>query len=239
MVGKLAPFQKTMELAIKLEPVTVRVKARPPAVAVEGARLEIVGVAGAVMVKVTAFDGAPPGFTTLTLAEPAAAMAVAGTCAVSWVAPTKVVASGEPFHCTVALETKPLPLTVSGKAGLPDAAEPGLREEMAGGGVAMVNVRLLETDAEELATRTAAVPPVATRLAGIWAVSWVELTNVVAMGDPFHWIAVLATKAVPVTVRVKPGEPAVTKVGLMAARVGAESGETVKVSVLEAAGPTS
>lgn len=114
-----------------------------------------------------------------------------------------------------------------------------LREEIAGGGVVMVNVRLLETDVEELATRTAAVPPEATRLAGIWAVSWVDLTNVVAMGDPFHWMAVLATKPAPVTVRVKPGEPAVTKVGLTAARVGAESGETVKVSVLEAARPAS
>jgi hypothetical protein len=133
--------------------------------------LEIVGASGAVTVKVRALDGALPGFRTVTLAAVAASMFAASTCAVSWVALTKVVASAEPFHCTVAPETKPLPLTVRLKAGLPAAAEFGLREEMAGVGAAMVNVRLLEGAAEGLTTRTTAVPVVATRPVGICAVS--------------------------------------------------------------------
>ena len=36
IVGRLEPFQVTTELAVKLEPVTVRVKLAPPAVAESG-----------------------------------------------------------------------------------------------------------------------------------------------------------------------------------------------------------
>ena len=154
-----------------MEPVIVRVKAGPPADAVVGATLEIVGVSGAVTVNVTALDGALPGFRTVTLAEVAAATLAARTWAVSWVVLKKLVASGDPFHCTLAPETKPLPVTVRLKAGLPAGAELGLREEIAGVGAAIVNVRLLESTAEGLITRTTAVPAVATRPAGICAVS--------------------------------------------------------------------
>jgi hypothetical protein len=222
-----------------LEPVIVRVKAGPPAKAVAGATLEIVGVSGAVTVRVRELDGALPGFRTVTLAELAVATFAARTRAVSWVALTMGVASGEPFHCTVAPETKPLPVIVRLKAGPPAATELGLRAEMAGVGAAIVNVRLLESTAEGLTTRTVAVPKVATREAGICAVSCVGLTNDVVTGAPFHWTTEPETKPVPVTVSVKPGEPAATELGLTAATTAAEGRETVKLSALEAGTPVS
>ena len=43
VVVRSAPFQRTMEPVMKLVPVTVRVKAEPPAVVEEGFRLVIVG----------------------------------------------------------------------------------------------------------------------------------------------------------------------------------------------------
>ena len=125
------------------------------------------------------------------------------------------------------------------RVGLPAATELGLREVMAGVEAAMVNVRLLESTVEGFTTRTTAVPKVATRPAGICAVSCVELTNEVAIGAPFHWMTEPETKPVPVTVRVKPGEPARTELGLRAASAAAEGGETVKVSALEAGTPVS
>ena len=85
--------------------------------------------------------------------------------------------------------------------------------------------------------RTDAVPAVATRPAGICAVSCVGLTNEVAKDAPFHWIAEPVTKPVPAAVSVKPGEPAGTELGLMAESVGGGRWETVKVNALEAGTP--
>jgi hypothetical protein len=58
------------------------VKAGPPAVAELGERLESVGV-GALMVKVSAFEAIPPGFSTVTLPVPCEAIRLAGTAAVN------------------------------------------------------------------------------------------------------------------------------------------------------------
>ena len=60
-----------------------------------------------------------------------------------------------------------------------------------------------------------------------------------ATGPPFHWMMEPETKPVPVAVRMKPGEPAETELGLIPASVAAEGGETVKVSALEAGTPGS
>jgi hypothetical protein len=60
VVGRGLPFHRTWEAATKLAPVTVRVKAPPPAVALLGARDESVGAA-ALMVKVSVEDVPPPG----------------------------------------------------------------------------------------------------------------------------------------------------------------------------------
>jgi len=62
---------------------------------------------------------------------------------------------------------------------------------------------------------------------------------VVITDPPFHSTPEPLTKPAPVAVRVKPGEPAVTELGLMVVRVTAESGKTVKVSALEAGAPVS
>jgi hypothetical protein len=60
----------------------------------------------AAIVKVVELETAPPGFWTVMLALPTFVIRVLGTVAVNCVPLTKVVTSGEPFHCTVAEEAK-------------------------------------------------------------------------------------------------------------------------------------
>src|ERR1035441_10973565 len=86
---------------------------------------EIAGV-GRAMVKVRELDG-PPSLSTVTVAEPVAAMRAAGTLAVNWEALTNLVTSGTPFHCTVDVAVNPEPARVRVKAVPPGAAELGLR----------------------------------------------------------------------------------------------------------------
>ena len=71
------------------------------------------------MVKVTAFEMAPPGFAAVMLAVPGAAMSEAGMAALSWELVTKVVVRFDPFHLTTELERKLVPLTVNVKARPP------------------------------------------------------------------------------------------------------------------------
>jgi hypothetical protein len=72
-----------------------------------------------------------PGFTTVTVAVPAAEIRSAGTKATSCVALTKLVDSAVPFHVTWAPERKPVPFTVSVNAAAPGATDAGLRPEIA------------------------------------------------------------------------------------------------------------
>jgi hypothetical protein len=85
---------------------------------------------------------------------PVLAIRLAATDAVSCVALTNVVGRAEPFHCTVAPERKPVPFTVSVKAALPPATEPGSNDEMVGGGACglIVNAKLCVATGEELAS---------------------------------------------------------------------------------------
>jgi hypothetical protein len=83
------------------------------------------------MVNVAAVD-VPVGVVTVTLAVPAAAIWLAETAAVSFVALTNVVLNALPFHFTVAPETKSAPFTVSVKATPPAVAEAGLKLVMVG-----------------------------------------------------------------------------------------------------------
>ena len=62
----------------------------------------VTGDAVATIEKVTELEAAPPGFWTVMLALPIFAIRLPGTVAVNCVPLTKVVTSGEPFHCTVA-----------------------------------------------------------------------------------------------------------------------------------------
>ena len=135
-----APFQRTTELLTKFVPLTVSVNPAPPGVAEDGLSPVMVGTGLPVFgltANDTAFDVPPPGvgLNTVTLAVPAVAMSAAVIAAVNWVPLTYVVGRSEPFQRTTELPMKPVPLTVSVKAGPPGVAEDGLRPVMVGTGV--------------------------------------------------------------------------------------------------------
>jgi hypothetical protein len=115
-----------MEVGTNLVPVTVRIKAGPPAMVEVGERLEFVG-AGLLIVRVSAFEEAPL-VSAVTCAIPAKAMSVAGMAAVSRVAETKVVGRLLPFHWTTDDPLmNPVPFTVRVKAAPPAVRVVGLR----------------------------------------------------------------------------------------------------------------
>ncbi len=161
-------------------PLTVSVKAAPPAVREVGLMLEIAGTGGSLIVKVWALEVPPAGagLNTVTVAVPAAAMSEAGIAAVSRVEETYVVVRLAPFHWTTEPELKPLPLTVSVKAALPEYAVVGLRLFVVGKGLLIVKVWALEVPppGAGLNTVTVAVPAVAMSAAAIAAVNRVEET---------------------------------------------------------------
>jgi hypothetical protein len=70
-------------------------------------------------------------------------------------------------------------------------------------------------------TVTAAVPPLAMSLAGIWAVSCVALANVVDTGVPFQFTTDAETKLDPFAVKVNPLPPGAAVVGLIEVSAGA------------------
>jgi len=139
VVVRLAPFHCTTEPLTKLLPLTVSVKAAPPAVAEEGLRLVVTGtgLVAALIVKVWLLEVPPPGagVNTVTVAVPAVTMSAAVIAAVSCVADTYVVVRLVPFHRTTEPLTKLLPLTVSVKAAPPAFADKGLRLVVTGTGL--------------------------------------------------------------------------------------------------------
>ena len=145
--------------------------------------------------------------TTVTCAVPAPAMSAAGIAAVSWLALTNVVVRVLPFHRTVAPLTKFVPVTVKVNAGPPAGAELGERALSVGAAV-VVNGSAFERLVSGLTTVTCAVPAPAMSAAGIAAVSWLALPNVVVRLLPFHRTVAPLTKFAPVTVKVNPGPPA-------------------------------
>ena len=175
LVDRADPFHCTIAPDRKPEPFTVRVNAAPPAVAEFGLRLE--SESGADIVNVNAFEVAPPGFCTVTLAVPCEAIRVADANAVNWLPPMKVVDTEVPFHIIVAPDTKLDPFTVRVNAAPPAVAELGLRldSDSVPDGL-MVNVNALEVAPPGFCTVTLAVPCEATRLADTDAVNWLALT---------------------------------------------------------------
>ncbi len=91
-MARFEPFHRTTDPLIKLVPVTVSVKADPPAVAEVGLILERVGTGllATCIVKVKAPEVPPPGagLKTVTLAVPVVPMSDAVIAAVSCVALT-------------------------------------------------------------------------------------------------------------------------------------------------------
>src|SRR5712691_7225924 len=212
---------------MKLEPVTVRVKAGPPCSALLGEREERAGTGlRAVMVKATAAEVPPPGVGVNTVigAEPAVVRSLAGILAVSWVALTKLVVRVPPFHRTTEAGTKPLPVTARVKAGPPCSALLGESEESAGTGLTAVMVKATAAEVPPpgvgVNTVTGAVPAVVRSLPGMLVVSWVALTKVVVRMPPFHCTTEAGTKPLPVTVRVKAGPPCSALLGESEERAG-------------------
>ena len=131
VVVSAAPFHWTTAPAAKFCPFTVSVNAGPPAVAKPGTNTVMDG--SVTTEKVAAADVTGPGFATVTLTGPTAAICAAVTAAVSCVALTNVVVSAAVPHFTVAPATKLVPLTVRVKAGPPAAESAGFRQTRYGG----------------------------------------------------------------------------------------------------------
>jgi len=105
VVVRVMPLNATVELAMKLEPLTVRIPpgGSAPLEDIEGESEEIAGTGllGGVIVKARAVDAPPPGagLTTVTCAVPAVAMSWALIDTESWVLLVlKVVGRGELFQ---------------------------------------------------------------------------------------------------------------------------------------------
>src|SRR5438132_54065 len=92
------------------------------------------------MVNVWALEVWPSGLRTVTCTEPAFPMSLAGMAAVSRVALTNVVVRALLFQRTLAPETKPVPSTVSVKAGPPAVAVLGVSVVMVGAGIPPVQL---------------------------------------------------------------------------------------------------
>ena len=135
-------------------------------------------------------------------------MFAAGMMAVSCcVVLMNVVARLLPFHCTTEQGRKFPPVTLSVMAAVPAVALTGKSEAIVGAGSAAgaVTEKLMEFDrTEPVDTVTGCIPWNAASAEVSSAVSCVELTNVVARGDPFQLTTEPLTKFVPFTVSVRP-----------------------------------
>jgi hypothetical protein len=230
------PFQFATEPATKFVPVSVSVKAEPPAAADVGAIEVSVGV-GLLMVNVCAVDVPPPGVGVNTVTEdvPTRATSDAGTVAVSEVALPNTVTSAVPFQFTTEPLTKLVPVTVSVNVESPAVAEVGRMDVRTGAGLLTVNVCADEVPpaGRGLKTVTEKVPPTEKSDAGTVAVNDVALTNVVVKAEPFQFTTELFTKFVPVTVSVSCGSPAFPEVGEIEASVGAGFGASTTSETVE------
>jgi hypothetical protein len=136
-----APPNVALAPLTKFVPLTVSVKAAPPAVALVGESEVIVG-AGLLTVKLVAADVPPPGpgFVTVTGNVPAVAISVAVIAAVTCVALIKVVVFAAPLKFTTDVETRFVPLTVNVNAAPPAVALVGESVVIVGAGLLTVNV---------------------------------------------------------------------------------------------------
>ena len=140
VVALVEPLNCTLAPFTKPAPLTVRVNAAEPAIAVAGDNEVTVGTA-LLIVNDTAFDVPPgAGFVTVTVAVPAAAISAAVIAAVSWVALTNVVVLAAPLNFTTDVDTNPVPFTVNVNAAPPAVALVGEIEVSVGAGLLMVKV---------------------------------------------------------------------------------------------------
>jgi hypothetical protein len=124
VVVRALPLKRTTESLLrftKFVPLTVKVKLDPPAVALLGERVVIVGTGTGETVKLTAFEVPPPGAGVFTVMGkfPTAVMSETRICAVTFVALTNAVVRAAPLNQTTELLLKFVPLTVNVNAGSP------------------------------------------------------------------------------------------------------------------------
>ena len=140
VVALVEPLNCTLAPFTKPAPLTVRVNAAEPAIAVAGDNEVTVGTV-LLIVNDTAFDVPPgAGFVTVTVAVPAVAISAAVIAAVSWVAFTNVVVLAAPLNFTTDADTNPVPFTVNVNAAPPAVALVGEIEVSVGAGLLMVKV---------------------------------------------------------------------------------------------------
>ena len=232
-VPSAVPFHFTDAPATKPLPFTVNVNAWLPAVMVFGLRELIVGAA--TIVKSRVLDVTPPD-DTLTCAVPTLATKFAGTVAVSSFALWKFVDSAEPFHCTVAPDTNPVPFAVSVNDALPAVIVSGLRP-LSAGPATIVRVSELDVVLTDF-TVIWAEPGAAIRFEGTEAVNSPELRklvgSVVVVPEMVHCTTEPETKLLPFTVNRNAAPPAVTVAGLMDVIAGAA---TVKLAEFDVTPP--
>jgi hypothetical protein len=181
-------------------------------------------------------ETAPPGFSTVIVTSPGAAISVAVTAAVSCVALTKLVVRAELPHITTDPDTKLLPVTVSVKDDPPGGADFGLKSFTAGpSGLIGKFTPGEETVPPGLPTVITVLLGFAMKLEGTTAVNCVALTKVVVSDEPAQITTDPETKPVPVTVRLNDGPPAIANVGLRLVTLGTgtEGGVIVKSIIFE------
>jgi hypothetical protein len=224
VVGRAEPLTWTTDPLTKLEPFTVSVKLGPKTRAVAGEILEMVGT-GLSTASVKAADVPPPGEGLNTVIERLAPVATSAAViwAVNWLAFTNVVVRLLPLTRTTEPEMNLLPFNVKVNAALPAVTLVGVILVKVGCGLLTVRVTAVDVPppGEGLNTVTEMVPAEAMSLAGIAAVSWVLLLNVVLRFEPFTRTTDPDTKLVPFTVSVNAALPAVTVLGEMLASEGA------------------
>ena len=124
VVARSAPFTWIRDPLTKLLPLTVRVKAAPPAITVLGEMLVSDGT-GLLTVKVRAPLVPPEGVFTVIDSEPATARSAAVSVAVNWVLLTNVVVRLAPLTRIVDALVKFEPVAVSVTGPLPAMADVG------------------------------------------------------------------------------------------------------------------
>jgi hypothetical protein len=139
---------------------------------------------GLVVSKKTTFEAPPPGegLTTVTEAVLKLTLSVAKTVAVSFESLTKLVARALPFHFTVEPDTKPVPFTVSLKAGPPGTTASGLRGWLMRGtgfsavlALTLMELELPVIDAVTVSVAVIVWPPTVFSPAGKLAVPFINI----------------------------------------------------------------
>ena len=160
----------------------------------------------------------------MTLIDPTLAIALAGTVAVRLVALPKVVDRAVEPHITVDPVTKFVPVTVNVNCAPPCVADVGFRPDNVGAAVT-VNVAAVEAaEALPFWTVTLCGPAAASSPAVTSTTSWVALGVLPACAVSSvvpQYTVEPAIKLVPVTVIVRPLDPAAAVLGFSCAIVGA------------------